>query len=83
MLTDADIQQLIKEFSRVFTTREEIDQRFDEMRQDFSDLQTSVDGYAKKVEICLLEILSLSHRDDRHEKWIRQLAKKAGVGLGA
>jgi len=46
MLTNEDIQKLID----VFATRDELDKRFDEMRQDFSDLQTAVDAYAKKAD---------------------------------
>ena len=46
MLTNEDIQKLID----VFATRDELDKRFDEMSQDFSDLQTAVDAYAKKAD---------------------------------
>ncbi len=79
MLTDKDIQKIIKAQQETLPTREEIGNRFDELRQDFqsadakllseifatrkdlgdfreemhesfSDLQTSVDTYAKKAD---------------------------------
>ena len=46
MLTDEDIKKLIE----VFATREEVTTKkdFDELREQFSELQTAVDSYAKK-----------------------------------
>ena len=58
-----------------------IDEKFDEMKKDFVDLQTSVDAYAKKADAYFQEMLMLSHKVDRHEKWIQQLAEKLGVKL--
>ena len=46
MLTDKDIQKLID----VFATKEDLESFKDEMRQSFSDLQISVDAYAKKAD---------------------------------
>jgi len=58
MLTNKDIKKLIE----VFATREEIDKRFDGVKQDFSNLQTSVDNYAKKADIYFQEMVMLSHK---------------------
>lgn len=77
MLNNEDIQKLID----VFATREEIDKKFDAVRQDFSDLQTAVDAYAKKADTYFQEMVMLSHKVDRHEKWIQQLAEKLGLKL--
>ena len=77
MLSDEDIRKLID----VFATREEIDKRFDEIRQDFSDLETAVDAYAKKADTYFQEMVVLVHKVDRHEKWIRQIAEKLGIKL--
>jgi SMC interacting uncharacterized protein involved in chromosome segregation len=77
MLTDEDIKKLIG----VFSTREEINQRFDEVRQDFSDLQVAVDAFAKKADTYFQEMLVLSHKVERHEKGIHQIAEKSGVKL--
>ncbi|MBU2545050.1 hypothetical protein KKC65_01145 [Patescibacteria group bacterium] len=48
MLTSEDVQKLIE----VFATREEVATKTDleGMREDFSDLQTSVDAYAQKAD---------------------------------
>ena len=77
MLTDEDIQKLIG----VFATREEIDNRFDEIRKDFSDLQTSVDAFAKKADAYFQEMVMLSHKVNRHEKWLMQIAEKLQIKL--
>ncbi len=79
MLTDEDIKKLIE----VFATREEVATKIDleEMRKDFSDLQTSVDAYAQKADVYFQEMVMLTHKVDRHEKWIQQIADKLGVKL--
>lgn len=48
MLTDEDIKKLIE----VFATREEIvtKQDLEELKEDFRNLQGSVDAYAKKAD---------------------------------
>lgn len=77
MLEDKDIQKLIE----VFATREEIDKRFEEVRQDFANLQTAVDAYAKRSDDYFKEMVTLAHKVDRLEKWIQQIAKKLGMKL--
>ncbi len=79
MLEDKDIQKLIE----VFATREEIVTKkdFEELKSDFRDLQTSVDAYAKKADAFFQELVMLSHKVDRHEKWIKQIAEKLGIKL--
>lgn len=79
MLDDKDIQRLIE----VFATREEVATKLDleNLRKDFSDLQTSVDAYAKKADAYFQEMVALTHKVDRHEKWIQQIADKLGVKL--
>ena len=51
------------------------------LRQDFSDLQTAVDAYARKADAYFQEMVALSHKVDRHEKWLQQIADKVGVKL--
>ena len=81
MLTDKDIQKIIKANievgKEVFTTKED----FEELRQDFRKLQSSVDRYLTKTEKWYQEMKMLSHKVDRHEKWINQIARKLGVKL--
>jgi uncharacterized coiled-coil DUF342 family protein len=58
-----------------------IDERFDVMKKEFSDLQSSVDAYAKKADTYFQEMVMLSHKVDRHEKWLRQVAEKLNIKL--
>ena len=77
MLTKEDLKNL----AEIFATKDHIDKKFDGFREDFSNLQSSVDGYAKKADTYFQEMLTLSHRLERHEKWIQQIAEKIGVKL--
>ncbi len=81
MFTPEDTTNLIKAFQEVFPTKEELDAFREEMRQEFSDLQTSVDAYAKRADEYFQEMVMLSHKVNRHEKWIQTLAEKLGVKL--
>ncbi len=79
MLDEKDIQKLIE----VFATREEVatKQDLEELRGDFNNLQTAVDAYAKKADAYFQEMVMLSHKVDRHEKWFHQIAEKLGLKL--
>jgi len=79
MLDDKDIQKLIE----VFATREEVATKLDleELRGDFINLQTSVDAYAKKADTYFQEMVMLSHKVNRLEKWIQEIAEKVGIKL--
>ena len=79
MLDDKDIQKLIE----VFATREEIvtKQDFGGLKEDFRNLQTSVDAYAKKADAYFQEMVMLARKVDRLEKWIHQIAEKVGIKL--
>ena len=66
-----------------FASKEELADFREEMRQSFSDLQTSVDAYAKKADTYFQEMVVLAHKVDRLEKWINQIAKKVGIELQA
>jgi len=73
-----NFSELIEYLDEKFT---HVDERFDEMKKDFIDLQTSVDTYAKKADDYFKEMVALSHKVDRHERWIHQIAEKLGVKL--
>ena len=79
MISDEDIKKLIE----VFTTREEMKEMVASLstKEDFSNLQTSVDSYAAKADNYFQEMVVLTHKVDRHEKWIQQIAEKIGVKL--
>lgn len=81
MITDEDIQKIIKAERAVFPSKIDFEQFRDEIRKDFSELQTAVDAYAKKADSYFQEMLILSHKVDRHEKWLLQIAEKLGIKL--
>ena len=68
------IQYLDEKFKKVGTD-------FKGLKADFNDLQTSVDIYAGKADKYFQEMVMLSHKVDRHEKWLLKLADKLGVKL--
>lgn len=79
MLTNEDIQKLIE----VFATREEIANLVtkEDLRNAVSEIQSSIDVYANRADTYFQEMVALSHKVDRHEKWLQQLAEKIGVKL--
>lgn len=81
MLDDKDIQKIIEANREVFPSKEDFDGFKDEIKQSFSDLQTSVDTYAKKADTYFQEMVMLTHKVDRLEKWIQEIAGKVGVKL--
>jgi len=81
MLTNEDIQKIIEANQEVFPTKEDFESFKDELKQSFSDLQTSVDAYAKKADAYFQEMVMLAHKVDKLEKWIHQIANKVGIKL--
>ncbi|MDP2967200.1 MAG: hypothetical protein Q8N87_02200 [bacterium] len=91
MLEDKDIQKLKNVFltkeefveigKEIFVTKEEFIDFREEMKDEFSNLYTAIDAYAKKADAYFQEMVMLSHKVDRHEKWIHQIAEKLGIKL--
>jgi hypothetical protein len=79
MLDDKDVKKLID----VFATREEMKEMISNLvtKEEFSNLQTAVDNYAKKADTFFQEMVMLAQKVDRHEKWIQQIAAKLGIKL--
>lgn len=73
-----DFTELVKYLDEKFV---KIDRRFDEIKGDFIDLQASVDAYAKRADTFFQEMVMLSHKVDKMEKWIQQIADKVGIKL--
>jgi len=76
-----------KDFSELI---EYLDQRFSKIegiletkadKSDLDNLATAVDAYAKKADGYFQEMLMLSKKVDRHEKWLLQIADKMGIKL--
>lgn len=77
MLTIEDIQKLIEAEKEVFTTKKD----FARLEQMFSNLQSSVDSYAKKADTYFQEMAAMRHALNRHEEWIKKIAEKVGLNL--
>lgn len=50
-------------------------------RKELDTLTNAVDAYAKQADTYMQEMLALSHKVDRLERWINQIAEKTGVRL--
>ena len=81
MLNQEDIRNIIEAQKEIFPTKEDFESFKEEARKDFSNLLTSVDSYAKKADTYFQEMVMLSHKVDRHEKWLQEIAEKLGVKL--
>lgn len=79
MLEDQDIQKLVQ----VFATKEEIKEMITPLttKEDFSDLQISIDNYAKKADTYFQELAALRSKINRLEEWITKIAKKVDIEL--
>jgi len=53
----------------------------EELRKDFARLETAVDAYAKRADAYFQEMVVLTHKVDRLEKWVKQIADKLGMKL--
>ncbi|MBI4133414.1 hypothetical protein HY478_02260 [Candidatus Uhrbacteria bacterium] len=79
-LTNKDIDKLLA----VLATKQdvsEIREEMQEMKESLNRLIIAVDRLASTVDKLLLEYAAISSQLTRHEKWIRQIAKQAGVRL--
>ena len=81
MLTNEDIEKIIEAQKNVFPTKTDFEYFKDEMKNNFADLQTSVDSYAQKSDKYFQEMTMLNGKVDRHEKWLLQIAEKVGLKL--
>lgn len=73
------------EFTKLFKYMQKefknIDKRFDDQSNSINELRNDVDGYAKQAETYMQEMLAISHKMDRLERWINEIAEKTGVRL--
>ena len=81
MLTQEDVQKIVKANQKIFITKEDLEIFRDEMRSYYSDIQSAIEGYATKADTYFQEMVMLSHKIDRHEKWLHVMAEKLGMKL--
>jgi uncharacterized coiled-coil DUF342 family protein len=76
-------QKFDKISGEIINTKQEVVNIKENMvtKDDFSNLLTSVDGYAHKADGYFQEMVMLSKKVDRHETWLLQVADKLGIKL--
>lgn len=74
------IQYLDDKFFRVETKLDRLEENKAD-RSDVNNLFNAVDAYAKKADAYFQEMVALSHKVDRHEKWLQEIAEKVGIKL--
>ena len=67
----------------IFVTKEDLKEATERLptKEDFNNLLTAVDAYAHKADAYFQEMVALSHKVDRHEKWLQEIAEKLGIKL--
>ena len=75
MLTQEDINLLIKAEKEIFPAKDD----FEDLRKDFRQLQTSVDNYSKKTDAYHQEMAVLNNKISRLEDWVKKAAGKLGI----
>lgn len=81
---EKDFPELIEYLDKKFTN---IDRQFFDLKEnkadkkDINNLMNAVDAYAQKADAYFQEMVALTHKVDRHEKWLLQIADKLGIKL--
>lgn len=75
---NGDFSELVEYLDQKFNY---VDERFKKLEENFDLLQKSVDSYAVRADKFFDELVMLSNKVDRHEKWLHQLADKLGIKL--
>lgn len=73
-----DFSELIQYLDDKFTA---VDKRFSEIKVNFNNLADAIDAYAHKADAYFQEMVALTHKVDRHEKWLQEIAEKLGIKL--
>ena len=74
------IEYLDEKFGKIETTLDSlVENKAD--KSDVNTLTNAVDAYMKKADTYFQEMLVLSHRVDRMEKWMKEIAEKVGIEL--
>ncbi len=73
-----DFSELIQYLDEKFI---DVKKDIGELKINFNNLTNAVDAYAHKADAYFQEMVALSHKVDRLEKWILEIAEKVGVHL--
>lgn len=81
MLTTKDIDKMIRVFATKEDVRKIVQEELVEIKKSIHGLVLGLDKLASTVDKLLLEYAAVSEQLTRHERWIKQIAQKAGVAL--
>jgi predicted nucleic acid-binding Zn-ribbon protein len=81
MLEGKDIDRIISAHRDIFVTKQDLEGFRDEIREQYSNLQKSVDAYSKQNEDAEQEFQMLKNQADRHEGWVKKIAAKNKLKL--
>ena len=79
MLSYEDIKKIIDAFKLDFYTKPDLDGKFNEQKQSYSDLQISVDKIAKTTAENVAELKVTNSRLKNIEGWIKLSSEKIGI----
>ncbi len=83
MLTDTDFKR-IQKMLLTLATRDDIsriEERLSHLEKSLHTLSVSVDRFVKVVTDLQQEHAAINMQLTRHEEWIKEIARKAGVSL--
>ena len=80
MLTDKDINRIIAVVATKQDVRE-LGDRIDKLEDTQKRILSALDRLATAIEKLNLEYAAISEQLSRHERWIREIAKKSKVSL--
>lgn len=80
-LTDKDIDKLIVVFATKDDVRRIVREEIAPMQESMQRVLQALDRLATAIEKLNIEYAAMSEQLTRHERWIREIAKKAGVRL--
>jgi len=79
-MTEKRFEKLYKRF---YGVKEVLGEIKNEMatKNDIHQLMMAIDSYAKRSDTYFQEMVMLSHKVDRHERWFQLFADKLGLKL--
>jgi len=88
---EKDFSELVEYLDKKFTSLENrffsLESKVENLQEtkadksDVNNLMNAVDAYAKKADTYFQEMVMLSHKVDRHERWFQQVASKLDIKL--
>jgi len=77
-MSDGQFTKLFKYIEKRF---DGVDKHFEQVHDEVADLKGAVGELAGQIRDYHQEMIMLTHKVDRLERWIHEIAKKTGVKL--